>query len=99
MRDLQNPFPQSTDSLTREARLYAIYCYHCHGIRGRGNGPVAAKISQPADLTTPKYAKASDGLFYYTIRYGTPIMPALAEALSPEERWRIVNHVRRLQNP
>jgi len=32
--------------------LFATYCASCHGITGRGNGPVAEELRQsPADLT------------------------------------------------
>jgi mono/diheme cytochrome c family protein len=32
--------------------LYLTYCQSCHGVTGRGDGPVAASLrSQPADLT------------------------------------------------
>ena len=91
MRDLKNLLPASAESRA----LYQVYCGHCHGDAGRGDGPVAAKIAKPADLAQ----KRSDGLIYYTIRYGTPVMPALAEALTPNERWQIVNFVRRFQQP
>ncbi len=91
IRTLRNPTPAA---VAEGAKLYAIYCRHCHGESRRGDGPVSAKIAKPADLTAPKYREASDGLFYYTVRYGTPVMPPLAEALSPAERWKIVAYVR-----
>lgn len=32
--------------------LYVTYCASCHGVDGRGNGPVAGSlVKQPADLT------------------------------------------------
>jgi mono/diheme cytochrome c family protein len=95
IRDLVNP----VTAVGQGGKLYGIYCLHCHGAKGRGDGPVAAKISKPADLTAQQYIGSRDGLFYYTIRHGTPIMPALAEALAPRERWEIVTYVRTLQRP
>jgi mono/diheme cytochrome c family protein len=97
IRDLVNPVPVTLTSTERGKTLFRIYCQPCHGPGARGDGPVAAKIATPANLTEQKYVEARDGLFYYTIRYGTPIMPALAEALEPNERWEIVNYVRTLQ--
>lgn len=33
-------------------QMYASYCASCHGIEGRGNGPVAVMLrKQPADLS------------------------------------------------
>lgn len=99
MRALVNPVAATPASIEQGRALYEIYCQHCHGASGRGDGPVAAKISKPADLTALKYVEARDGLFYYTIRYGGVIMPSLAEALAPRERWYIVNYVRKLGRP
>jgi mono/diheme cytochrome c family protein len=99
MRDLVNPIPATPATIAQGAKLYRTSCVHCHGPKGRGDGPVAAKISRPADLAAQKYIESPDGLFYYTIRHGTPIMPALAEAIAPRERWEIVRYVRTLQRP
>ncbi len=99
MRDLANPVATTPATIAQGGKLYGTFCLHCHGARGRGDGPVAAKISKPVDLTAQQYIDSRDGLFYYTIRHGTPIMPALAEAVAPRERWAIVNYVRTLQRP
>ncbi len=41
---------------------FALYCAPCHGISGRGDGPVAAALkTRPADLTA--LARRSDGAF------------------------------------
>ncbi len=99
LETLRNPVAATRASLERGQKLYVIYCRHCHGAAAHGDGPVAAKFVKPADLTSKDYAIAPDGLFYYTIRYGTPMMPPHAEALAPEERWHVVNYIRRLQRP
>ncbi len=99
MRDLVNPVAATPATIAQGGKLYGIYCRHCHGAKGHGDGPVAAKISKPADLTARQYIESRDGLFYYTIRHGTPIMPALAEAVTARERWAIVNYIRTLQRP
>jgi mono/diheme cytochrome c family protein len=42
----------TTDWVGQGARLYATYCASCHGVGGRGDGPVAALLRvPPADLT------------------------------------------------
>lgn len=44
------------------ATLYATYCASCHGVSGRGDGPVAMSlVTAPLDLT--RIAQRSDGLF------------------------------------
>ncbi|HTF36041.1 MAG TPA: cytochrome c [Myxococcota bacterium] len=53
------------DTRTDEVRggeLYRRYCASCHGVEGRGDGPLAASLNQkPADLTT--LAKRNGGKF------------------------------------
>jgi mono/diheme cytochrome c family protein len=98
-RETANPVAATPASIAQGRKFFTIYCQHCHGASGRGDGPVARKISRPADLTAQKYSEARDGLFYYAIRYGGVIMPPLAEALAPAERWQVVNYVRKLQRP
>jgi mono/diheme cytochrome c family protein len=40
------------DALESGARLYQAYCAACHGVSGRGGGPVAASlVVAPPDLT------------------------------------------------
>ena len=79
--------------------LFRIYCTPCHGVSGRGDGPVAARISKPADLTDPKYAREKDDFFYRVITNGGVIMPPQAESLAPPERRRVVQYLRRLERP
>lgn len=94
---LLNPTPATQKSVEQGEKLFRIYCTPCHGMTGRGDGPVAAKMAKVANLNDEKYRKAADGFFYYTIRYGTEIMPPQAESLSPAERWHVVNYIRKLE--
>jgi len=94
---LRNPVPAAAQARAEGGRLFSIYCAPCHGATGRGDGPVAARMSKPANLQEAKYAQASDGFIYYVIRYGAPMMPPKAEVLEPHERWQVVHYVRTLQ--
>ena len=43
--------PVSKTSATNGKQMYVNYCAPCHGVDGRGQGPVAAALKkQPADL-------------------------------------------------
>lgn len=77
--------------------LYRIYCTVCHGQTGAGNGPVAAKVGAPS-LLTAKAVGLSEGHVYSVIRYGRGVMPRYGDKVyDPEQRWAIVNYVRKLQ--
>jgi mono/diheme cytochrome c family protein len=91
-----NPVPRSEVSVARGAELYKIYCTPCHGVTGKGDGPVTPRFIPPPDLRSPQIQGRTDGHLSFYIGYGGAIMPAYGEALSPAERWDLVNYVRSL---
>ena len=93
---LENPSPGDPASVARGDTLYEANCTSCHGIEGRGDGPLAFTLTPaPADLTlhVPLH---SEGSTYILIANGFPntAMPAWAETLSEEEIWDLVNFLR-----
>jgi S-disulfanyl-L-cysteine oxidoreductase SoxD len=96
---LTNPVAATPESLGRGQALFETFCFPCHGTQGHGDGPVGKKFVTPANLTLPMYLKMTDGYIYGTIRNGALNMPPQGTALSPEERWDVVNYVRSLQQP
>jgi mono/diheme cytochrome c family protein len=92
-----NPVPGDDVSLQRGAILYGIHCQLCHGSQGLGDGPLAEYFDRtPENLTGPQISAEFDGSVYLTIVQGFGEMPALAENLTPRERWDVVNYVRTL---
>jgi len=94
---LRNPVEPTTASIESGRRLFQTYCALCHGPDAKGGGPVAAKFVPPPDLTLEIFRQRSDGFLYATIRDGGALMPGQGEALSAQERWDVVNYIRRLQ--
>jgi mono/diheme cytochrome c family protein len=94
---LSNPVRPTAENADTARVFYETYCTPCHGLGGKGDGPVAAKFQVPPDLTDEKYRTAPDGYIYYVIRHGRLIMPPHYEAIKSHERWLIVNHLRTLQ--
>lgn len=91
----QNPIKAAPASLAHGQALFAIYCTPCHGPGGKGDGPVSPKFIPPPDITHPSIQKArTDGYLQHVIGTGGAVMPAYGEALSPEERWDVVNYLR-----
>jgi len=92
-----NPIRATPESIATGQKLFTIYCAPCHGTGGKGDGPVSPKFIPPPDLTAPSIqTQRTDGYMQHVIGTGGAVMPAYGEALSPEERWHVVNFVRSL---
>jgi len=89
-----NPVARTAESVARGAELYKIYCTPCHGVGGKGDGPVTPRFIPPPDLTGPQIQGRTDGHLSFYVGYGGAIMPAYGEALSVAERWDVVNYLR-----
>ncbi|HEX8711472.1 MAG TPA: c-type cytochrome [Terracidiphilus sp.] len=67
-------------------QMYASYCASCHGMDGRGNGPVAADLkTQPTDLTQlarRNHGKYPDVRVISVLKQGTSV-PAHGNAVMP----------------
>lgn len=92
------PVPATANSLQRGQVLFNINCALCHGQGGVGNGPLSGFFSpKPADLTSDRIQNLSDSEIFLVITQGRGLMPSLAENLSVDERWDVINHVRSLK--
>lgn len=96
--ELKNPLPFS-DSLVKQGKeLYDIFCDHCHGEKGEGDGQMVKNDVFPAP---PSYTAAlkdlPEGKIFYTIHYGKGNMGSHASQISQTERWKIVYYVQKLQ--
>jgi putative copper export protein/mono/diheme cytochrome c family protein len=82
-------------SIARGAPLYAQNCIVCHGVSGRGDGPLAGKLPiRPADLTQAHLFAHKVGEMYWWIGNGKGgVMPGFAHKLSRSERWDVINFV------
>ena len=83
--------PGNTPSLARGAQVYQTNCAGCHGITGRGDGPLASALTPPpANLSDPAALRDRSPLdFYHRITIGVAgtSMPAYEGRLSDEDRW------------
>ncbi len=90
-----NPVKATPQSVATGKALFGIYCTPCHGPGGKGDGLVSPKFIPPPDLTNATLQRArTDGYIQHVIGTGGAVMPAYGEALSPEERWDVVNYLR-----
>ena len=93
---LVNPRPASAAVLAEGAALYRIYCAVCHGADGGGDSLLAEHLPRLPDLRSPVLARRPDGRLYGVILRGGFRMPAYGDALSEDEHWAVVHHLRTL---
>lgn len=79
--------------------LYGIFCTHCHGEKGDGQGILVQreKILGVPSYSSERLPDISAGSIYHVITYGKGIMGSHASQISSEERWKIVFHVLKLR--
>ncbi|MCC8973203.1 CopD family protein [Bradyrhizobium brasilense] len=90
------PVPYDAEAIARGQDVFAAHCVACHGLRGRGDGPLAKDLKPPpADLTAPHTRDHTMGDMYWWVSHGFPssAMPGFAESLSDLDRWRVVEYV------
>lgn len=97
-KELQNPVPLNDETLARGKVLYDRFCLQCHGPQGDGQGILyTSKLYplQPASLVNEKVRNLPDGEIFHTITYGYGVMAEHASIIRPEDRWIIVNYIRK----
>ena len=100
----KNPVPYTAASITAGRALYNKNCRHCHGLRGRGDGPLAPKNPSPANLTDDKWDHgSSDGEIFAVIWNGAPApkseMKPMKGTLTEKNVWDVVNYIRSIGPP
>ena len=90
-----NPVPADNASRERGRKLFEANCASCHGLTGRGNGPIAARLETlPADLAVMA-GQHPDGDFAWKIAEGRGAMPAWKAILSEKQIWDVVNYLQK----
>ncbi len=102
--------PEESAKTAAEGKaIYANACIYCHGLEGKGDGPVAFYLSRdtaprPRDLTSGifKFRSTASGelpldedIFRTITRGVTGYMPSF-EGLTPAERWKLVYYIKSL---
>lgn len=97
---IENPVPINEKTIAQAAEVYSKQCVSCHGKDGRGDG-TEEKVDYSlqsilATPTQPNNQPLTDGELYWKITHGVGKMPAFAGKLTDNERWLMVNHMRKL---
>jgi putative copper resistance protein D len=95
-QDLVNPVPRTQESMARGLELYGQHCAICHGVQGRGDGPLArTMVPRPSDFRFHMTEGHTEAQLFEWITNGVPdtAMQGFANQLSEEERWHLVNYL------
>ena len=96
-RVLTNPIPDSEKALADGQELYTRYCSHCHGATGKGDGEVGKIYKGVPSYSADAYKYLNDGHIFHVITHGKGRMWPHGSQITPEERWKIVQYVHKLQ--
>ncbi len=93
------------DAIERGEEIYQKQCASCHGIDGKGTGPLAQALSHPpADLTNNFHTSPGNGdaYLFWRVSEGGQVepfksqgsrMPAFKDVLSESERWDVLSYI------
>jgi len=93
--NLKNPI-EFTDKVGAEGKeLYGMFCVHCHGKTGQGDGSIVQNDKfPPLPVKFVPGLDISEGKMFHTITFGKGLMGAHASQLNKEERWKLVHYIR-----
>lgn len=95
-QDLTNPVPATDASLARGQELYGQACAICHGVQGRGDGPLSrTMVPRPADFRVHMAEGHTEAQLFDWLSNGVPetAMPGFADQFSVEDRWNLINYL------
>lgn len=98
-RMLVNEIKNSPENLERGKVAYGIYCMHCHGEKGDGQGSlfVNKKFTYPpGNLLNDKMRANPEADIYHVITVGWGIMGEHGSMITPEDRWKIAMYVKQV---
>ena len=104
---LRNPLDSTAEVVAAGKALYEMYCDHCHGPKGAGDGKVATGVTidgqeKSAYAGVPNYKadaliNITEGHIFHVITYGRNLMWPHGSQINVEDRWKIAKYVKTLQ--
>ena len=92
------PLDVDTHLLERGRERYSIFCQHCHGMTGYGDGMVVQRgFPAPPSYHIDRLRELEIGRMFDVITNGRGRMPAFARRIPFRDRWAIIAYVQALQ--
>lgn len=96
--ELRNPVEASDAILARGREIFRNFCTPCHGGDATGNGQVISRgYPGPPSLLAAHARQLPDGRIFHILTFGQRNMPSYRFQLSRQERWTVIDYVRKLQ--
>jgi mono/diheme cytochrome c family protein len=93
----KSPLPPSAKAVADGKKSAQVNCVSCHGASGKGDGAAAAALNpKPADWTSDRVQKETDGELFWKISNGRGAMPPWKH-LPENERWALIQYIRSLK--
>jgi mono/diheme cytochrome c family protein len=96
-RTMTSPLDSTAAVVSEGKILYEMYCDHCHGAKGEGNGKVSEKYNGVPNYKSDALKNITEGHIFHVITHGKNLMWAHGSQISPEDRWKIAKYVKTLQ--
>ena len=98
-KELKSPVEHTPENLAEGKRLFEIFCIHCHGAEGKGDGSITlnGKFAPPPAYSGDALRELPEGKMFHTLEYGKNMMGSHASQLTQTERWKIISYVQTLQ--
>lgn len=92
---LTSAIPYTDESIAKGKELFGMFCVHCHGATGQGDGSlVQREVFPPLPVKFNENLALPEGKMFHTITYGKGLMGAHASQLNQEERWQLIHYIR-----
>lgn len=96
---LHSPIQNNPENMAEGKRLYEVFCTHCHGETGDGNGLVVQHNGpKPPAYYSDQLKDLPEGKMFHTITWGKNMMGSHASQVTPTQRWKIITYVKTLQH-
>jgi len=96
---LAPPGPERTPALLAHGgERFKIFCSPCHGLNGRGDGPVVSRgFAPPPSYHDERLRVLTPEQIVQVITQGKGRMFPYADRVPPADRWAIAHYVKELQ--
>ncbi|RUT79369.1 c-type cytochrome [Ancylomarina longa] len=96
-RTVFNPDKMKIRDVAAGKKLYKIYCYNCHGLKGNGKGFLFTSGKypyQPRSLVTDILKNTPRGEIFHVITVGFGVMGAHGPQIKQKDRWKIIEYIK-----